>query len=142
MTRTKRFAYTFDMGAEFLDKEPALAQSWVDARREEWAKVRLMPGPRGGLYRLFTPPDEWRTHRNDDERFIYGGPPKLRYLSKRWGRYVRPDRIKPEERLGDDRLLTSFTIPVRDGKAMLPNGSTVDTESKWVVVPVPPAMYP
>lgn len=136
MTRTQRFGFWFEVGIEFLSQEPALAAQWVDARREEFAKVRFMHGPRGGAYRLVTPPDEWRTDHD-----LFWRPNVVRYVTKRWGRYVRPDRLKAEDRLPDVRL-RSFTIPVRDGKAVLPNGGTVETESKWIVVPIPPAVLP
>ena len=49
-------------------------------------------------------------------------------------------RLKQGPRGGHYRLtLQSLTIPVRDGSAILPDGRTVESQSKAVVVPVPPS---
>ena len=59
MTRVQRFSFSFEMSAEFVEQEPVTAARWMLARYDEFARVQLMEGPRGGLYRLFTEPTSW-----------------------------------------------------------------------------------
>lgn len=134
MTRQQRFAFAFDVSLEFLAQEPTLAAKWIDARRDAFAAVTHMSGPRGGAYRLTTPPDDWRV---DIDPFWH--PTTATYLTKRWGSYVRPSRVSHPS---DTVTFGTFTIPVKNGKAMTPRGEVIETESEFVVVPVPPGSLP
>jgi hypothetical protein len=131
VTRRQLFFFTVEMSAEFRKHEPVHADRWLEANREQIAKVEFMKGPRGGNYRLVTPPDAWQSYvsvrsltRNSTE-----------FITRRWGRYVRPDRVPPEHTA---YMFGTFTMPVRRGKAMLPTGEVVHTEGKAIAVPVAP----
>ena len=130
MSREQRFAFAVEVSLEFLATEPVLAQKWLEASRDQIASVEFMTGPRGGAYRLTTPPDEWRTNIDSFWR-----PDRAMYVTKRYGRYVRPSRVPHPTGVS---TFGTFTVPVKDGRAMLPNGSIVQTPSRFVDVPVPP----
>jgi hypothetical protein len=127
------FTLMFDVSKQFL-KESEHSDRWVDAMKDEVAKQRFARGPRGGTYRLVTPPDEWRS---TEEMSWHRGV--VTFVTRRMGRYVRPSAVRVD---GVAVTFDTFTIPVEDGRAMLPNGSTVETSSKAVVVPVPPRFVP
>lgn len=131
MTREQRFGWSCEVSLDFLAQEPALAQGWLDARREQIGKQEFAKGPRGGTYRLTTPPDEWRSNVDP-----FWHPRTALYTTKRYGRYVRPGRLHLRS---EPITFDTFDIPVKDGKAMLPDGRVVETQSKTIVVPVPPA---
>lgn len=133
MAREQRFGFSVDISLDFLAQEPALAQRWLDATREQIAKQEYADGPRGGTYRLTTAPDEWRSNIDP-----FWHPLTAVYFTRRYGRYVRPGRV----RLRSESLtFGTFTIPVKDGQALLPDGSVVATGSRFVSVPVPPALH-
>lgn len=131
MTLEQRFGYSFEVSLEFLAHEPAQAQRWLDARRTEFAKQEFANGPRGGTYRLTTPPDDWRVSIDP-----FWHPNTAMYLTKRSGRYVRPGRVRLRSQ---PITFGTFELPVTGGKVMLPDGRVVETESQMVSVPVPPA---
>jgi hypothetical protein len=130
--KERRFGWSVDVSLEFLAHEPTLAGRWLDAQREQIGKQEFATGPRGGTYRLTTPPDDWRANIDP-----FWHPTTAVYITKRYGRYVRPGRV----RLRSESLtFGTFTIPVKDGEAMLPDGRLVQTEARFVSVPVPPAL--
>ena len=126
----QRFTFAVEMSQEFLAVDPVLAQRWLDAHREQIAKQQYATGPRGGTYRLITPPDDWRVNIDPFWR-----PTPVLYVTKRYGRYVRPGRVMHPSEAGTSG---TFMVPVKDGRAMLPDGTTIETPSRFVSVPVPP----
>ena len=117
MTRT--FGFAFDVSNKFLRQSP-VATEYVRACKNQVAARMSAIGPRGGLYRLVTPPDRWRESSEDDYGFLRN---VTVFAAKRQGRYVRPDRITPDLRLGED--LDPLTVPVVNGSAILPSGGIV-----------------
>jgi hypothetical protein len=131
--KTRRFVFTFEVSNRFLRQSPAAA-SYVDIAKARIAARRAVLGPRGGLYRLVTPPDKWRESQDYGNAFIRN---VTVYGTKREGRYVRPDRITADLLLPDSVTFTTLTVPVEDGSAILPSGSVVNgIESPYLDFPV------
>jgi hypothetical protein len=128
--RRQRFRYVTDLSDEFRRAEPKIADDYLAAFLAEWGKVQGMLGPRGGMYRLDTEPTPWVSAPH----WRFG---MTSFMSERHGHYVRPSRVTTEMRLGEAMVFTTFTIPVRAGKAILPKGRTVETTAKFVDVPIP-----
>jgi len=129
---TRAFWFTFDVNNEFLRLSP-VASEYVETSKRRIAARESVEGPRGGLYRLVTPPDRWRQSSDDPWSFTHN---TTRFGTKRQGRYVRPDRITPELRFGGDIHFDTLTVPVVEGQVVLPSGATVETTSKFVDFPV------
>lgn len=132
MVTERTFVFTFAVSDEFLRESPASSQ-WVELAKQRIARQVAAVGPRGGVYRLVTPPDEWRQSRDAYYDFIHN---LVRFGTRRKGRYVRPDRVTPDLRLGSSVEFDSVTLPVQEGRALLPDGRIVETPSRSVVVPV------
>ena len=113
MTRT--FGFAFDVNNEFLRLSP-VATEYVRACKNQVAARMSAIGPRGGLYRLVTPPDGWRESSDDYYRNVTA------FATTRQGRYVRPDRITPDLRLGESIHFDTLTVAVVDGTVILPSG--------------------
>jgi hypothetical protein len=128
---TRQFGFSFEVSNEFLRLSPVAGQ-YVEARKARIAARKSAIGPRGGLYRLVSPPDRWR--ESQDGYAFYRNVTV--YGTKREGRYVRPDRITPDLLVGDTLHFDTLTTPVVEGVAMLPDGRTVETESRFVSFPV------
>lgn len=131
--RTRTFSFVFEVSNQFLISSP-VATGYIEACKGRIAARVSAIGPRGGLYRLVTPPDQWRTSQDAFDAFtrnvtVYG--------TERQGRYVRPDRITPDLILDEPIRFDSLTVPVVDGKAVLPNGSTVESAWPYLTFPVP-----
>jgi hypothetical protein len=136
VNRVKTFRFEFTVSNEFLTTSP-VAPQFIAARQASVAKLSSAVGPRGGLYRL--DPDEplvWESARDGYYDFLRN---ETRYRTRRTGRYVRPDRVTPELRLGPEFTYETFTLPVVEGIATLPDGRKVETDSQFVDVPVPTA---
>lgn len=131
MAGTRTFVFTFEVRNEFLRDSP-VASEYIEMAKAMVAARRSVEGPRGGFYRLVTPPDQWRESQDAFDAFVRN---VTVYGTKRQGRYVRPDRITPDLRLGDAIHFDTLTAPVVEGKAVLPGG-TVETTSKYVDFPV------
>ncbi len=130
MKGDRDFQFFFEVSHKFLVESP-VAQQYVEIAKARIANQRSIVGPRGGLYRLVTPPDEWvedRTYWWDRNRVLFG--------TRRAGRYVRPDRVTPDLRLSDDVTFDTLTTPVVEGLAVLPSGNTIETPSRFVSFPV------
>jgi hypothetical protein len=132
VTREQSFGFSVDVSLEFLAQEPEQAQRWLDARRDQLAKQEYATGPRGGTYRLVTPPDEWRSNIDP-----FWHPQTAVYFTKRTGRYVRPGRVRLRS---EAATFGTFTIP-RDDQTLLPDGRVIKTRSRFIDVPVPPALH-
>lgn len=129
---TKTFLFTFEASNEFLRHSP-VADEYVEAKKRRIAAQTSALGPRGGLYRLVTPPDKWR--ESQDHPWAFTRNVTL-FATRREGKYVRPDRITPDMILGDTLTFVTLTAPVIGGRAVLPDGGTVTTTSKYVDFPV------
>ena len=130
MKGDRKFAFVFEVSHQFLVGSPVASQ-YVEIAKMRIANQRSIVGPRGGLYRLVTPPDEWfedRTYRWDRNQVLFG--------THRMGRYVRPDRVTPDLRLDVDVTFDTLTTPVVEGVAVLPSGKKVETPSRFVSFPV------
>ena len=132
MSRQQLFGFSVEVSLEFLAQEPEQAKRWLDARLEQVGKQEYATGPRGGTYRLITPPDPWKANIDP-----FWHPRTAVYFTKRYGRYIRPGRVRLRS---EAMTLGTFTIPVKDGQALLPDGRVIATQSRAVVVPVPPAV--
>ena len=129
MMRTQVFFFTFDVSDEFLRREPKVADEYIAIAKAEIASRKYAVGPRGGTYRLTDSP-LWEAGQSD-YGFMRG---VTTFMARREGRYVRPNRVHP---VGPDApSFTTLTLEVKDGKAILPNGQTVETTSKYVDFPV------
>lgn len=132
MSRTKTFAFSFDVSDQFLRESPA-AQDYIEMAKARIAARTSALGPRGGVYRLVTPPEAWR--QSNDAPWA-----RMRNLSTfattREGRYVRPDRVTADLILGDTVHLDTLTVPVVEGRVVLPRGTIVETTAQFVDFPV------
>jgi hypothetical protein len=129
--REQAFSFSCEVSLEFLAQEPAQAQKWLDARLAQIAKQEYATGPRGGRYKLWSEPVPWKSNVDP-----FWHPTTATYWTRRWGRYIRPGRVKMP--MGGPTFGT-FTIPVRDDQALLPDGHVIRTSSQYIDVPVPPA---
>lgn len=131
----RSFRFTFEVSNQFRQLSP-VAEEYIEVSKRQIAELPSAIGPRGGLYRLVTPPDEWRESQDAWDAFLRN---VTVFGTLRTGRYVRPDRITPELRLGPDIKLHTLTAPVSEGVAVLPDGSTVEVASPYIAFPVRPA---
>ncbi len=129
---TRAFGFSFDVSNEFLRLSP-VASRYVDAGKARIAARVSAVGPRGGLYRLVTPPDRWRESKGDPWAFVRN---VTIYATKREGRYVRPSRMTPDLILGETIHFDTLTVPVAEGVAILPSGRIVETASPFLSFPV------
>lgn len=127
---SKWFWFTFEVSNDFLHTSPVASQ-YIEACKARIAAQKSATGPRGGLYRLVSPPDKWRTSQD-----AYFDRNLTVFATRREGRYVRPDRITADLVIGDTVHFDTLTTPVVEGLAVLPDGRTVETESRFVAFPV------
>jgi len=130
--KLRRFWFSFEVSNEFMAESP-VADRYVEACKARIAARKSAVGPRGGLYRLVTPPDRWRTSQDARDAFLRN---VTVVATKRSGKYVRPDRITPDLRLGEAIHFDSLTTAAVDGRVRLPDGRTVETQSPFVAFPV------
>lgn len=87
MTTERRFVFSFEVSDAMLRDAPILTARLIDGRKADIAAQEYVKGPRGGTYRLITPPDEWRVSNQYHDDWMRG---VTRYATRRTGRYVRP----------------------------------------------------
>src|SRR5690242_157630 len=91
--KERTFGFSFTVNEQFRRLSP-VAEQFIEGCKAQIAARVTASGPRGGLYRLTTPPDRWReTNDYDGYDFIQGN---VRFLTKRSGVYVPPRRVTPD----------------------------------------------